>query len=103
MASIHKKWGGQGLFALFTLKRNLWAEVPPWRDLRGKSIGPVISDFGFFSYQSAFRNRHSAIWRGLRGAFMPESAILSGKYDEHDVPEFRVRPESHPGVAEEGV
>jgi hypothetical protein len=34
--------------------------------LRGKSIGPVISDFGFriflvFLYQSAFRNLQSAI------------------------------------------
>ena len=43
---------------------------PGARALRAKSIGPVISDFGLrisdffgFLFQSAFRNRHSAIWR----------------------------------------
>jgi len=42
---------------------------PEARALRGKSIGPGISDCGFgisdflgFLFQSAFRNRHSAIW-----------------------------------------
>jgi hypothetical protein len=41
---------------------------PEARALRGKSIGPVISncglrisDFFGFLFQSAFRNRHSAI------------------------------------------
>jgi hypothetical protein len=43
---------------------------PEARALNGKSIGPGISDCGLrisdflgFLFQSAFRNRHSAIWR----------------------------------------
>jgi hypothetical protein len=42
---------------------------PEARALRAKTIGPVISDCGLrisdffgFLFQSAFRNRHSAIW-----------------------------------------
>jgi hypothetical protein len=42
---------------------------PEARTFRAKSIGPVISDCGLrisdflgFLFQSAFRNRHSAIW-----------------------------------------
>jgi hypothetical protein len=58
---------------------------PEARALRGKSIGLVISDCGFrivdffgFLFQSAFRNRHSAIWR--RAYRAPGRAPLQRNY-----------------------
>jgi hypothetical protein len=57
---------------------------PEARALRGKSIGSAISDCGFrisdffgFLLQSAFRNRHSAIWgRAYRALPNSEFGIL---------------------------
>jgi hypothetical protein len=74
---------------------------PEARALRGKSIGPVISDCGFqisdfwgLLFQSAFRNRHSAICRRAYRA-LPNSEFFASFSIPHSafyIPHFGCPP-----------